>query len=211
MTRFPTTPLAAMLTLALVACDAHAPAESPSIDDALPPASDQPADDMPPATAPGDNDTPPATADGLARWDGYDEVRLGMSAEEVREVWDGELNGAPMQGSTCHYLNPVGNPSIAYFALMIEDGRFVRYDVGNDRESAPGGGKRGMAAAQIQQLYSGRIEQQNHKYVQDGHYLRIAQAGGGAGVLIFETDADGIVTEWRIGVPPQVDYVEGCS
>jgi hypothetical protein len=30
-------------------------------------------------------------------------------------------------------------------------------------------------------------------------------------VLLFATDADGRVNEWRIGVPPQVDYVEGCS
>jgi hypothetical protein len=28
---------------------------------------------------------------------------------------------------------------------------------------------------------------------------------------VFETDAGGTVTEWRAGVPPQVDYVEGCS
>ncbi|HWI23748.1 MAG TPA: lectin, partial [Lysobacter sp.] len=33
----------------------------------------------------------------------------------------------------------------------------------------------------------------------------------GKGVLVFETDAAGKVTAWRAGVPPQVDYVEGCS
>ena len=33
----------------------------------------------------------------------------------------------------------------------------------------------------------------------------------GEGVLVFETDASGRVTEWRAGLPPQVDYVEGCS
>ena len=29
--------------------------------------------------------------------------------------------------------------------------------------------------------------------------------------VIFETDAEGTVTEWRVGLPPQVDYVEGCA
>ena len=42
-----------------------------------------------------------------------------------------------------------------------------------------------------------------------GEYLRIE--GHGDTVLVFETDEDGTVTEWRVGVPPYVDYVEGCS
>jgi len=29
--------------------------------------------------------------------------------------------------------------------------------------------------------------------------------------LLFETDAAGKITRWRVGVPPQIDYVEGCS
>lgn len=34
---------------------------------------------------------------------------------------------------------------------------------------------------------------------------------GSEAVLPFETDAQGRVEEWRIGLPPQVDYVEGCG
>ena len=37
---------------------------------------------------------------------------------------------------------------------------------------------------------------------------------GGNAVLLFETDAkgpDAKVTSWRIGVPPAIDYVEGCG
>ena len=44
--------------------------------------------------------------------------------------------------------------------------------------------------------------------------IRGALTGGGNGVLLFETDGKGDddkVTAWRIGVPSQVDYVEGCS
>ena len=33
----------------------------------------------------------------------------------------------------------------------------------------------------------------------------------GEGALVFETDTQGRVTHWRAGVPPQVDYVEGCG
>jgi hypothetical protein len=34
---------------------------------------------------------------------------------------------------------------------------------------------------------------------------------GGKSALVFEVDPSGKATDWRIGVPPQVDYVEGCS
>lgn len=58
---------------------------------------------------------------------------------------------------------------------------------------------------------TGRIEERPHKYVEDGKYLRLRDEAGDDGVLLFATDGHGKVTEWRIGVPPQVDYVEGCS
>ena len=29
--------------------------------------------------------------------------------------------------------------------------------------------------------------------------------------LVFEVDGEGRVIEWRIGLPPQVFYVEGCA
>ena len=57
------------------------------------------------------------------------------------------------------------------------------------------------------------VEEQPHKY-SEGLYLRVEDTAGGTGVLLFETDGkgdDAKVTEWRSGVPPQVDYVEGCS
>lgn len=210
------TVLSVALAITLVACgerdaDPGAAGAAPAA-----PASawDQPEEDVPPATAPSGSATPAGAADaaiGDARFDGYGEARFGMDAEQVRSVWGGELNGNAAAGESCFHLNPAGQPDIAYFALMFEDGRFVRYSVSSDELLAPGGGRRGMDIAEIQQRYPGRIEQRDHKYVQGGHYLRINDAAGGDGVLVFETDADGTVTEWRVGVPPQVDYVEGCS
>ncbi|MGY1425807.1 lectin [Lysobacter sp. A289] len=178
---------------------------------------DQPGEDIPPATAPPGTvmpgELPQATdpAPAKARFDGYANVDFGMDTEQVRQLWDAELSGNPAEGESCFHLNPVGQPSIAYFALMFVDGRFARYSVANDEMVAPGGGQHGMDRKQIEQLYSGRIEQTPHKYVPDGQYLRIKNPEGGDGVLVFATDADGIVTEWRVGVPPAVDYVEGCA
>ena len=129
-------------------------------------------------------------------------------------AWGGDLGDAkPDQAGGCYYLipQPIGTEGYRT-AFMIEGDKFVRIDVRRDDVVAPGGGKVGMSKAQIAALYAG-IEEEPHKYT-DGQYLRIKDAAGGNGVLLFETDGKGDaakVSEWRIGVPPQVDYVEGCS
>jgi hypothetical protein len=169
-----------------------------------------PAVQAPPVTAPAPAGSSPASA-GLARFDGYGDMRFGMTAAEATRAWGGDLNGKPGTGELCYYLNPVSNRSPAYFAFMIEADRFVRYDVGNDKEVAPGGGRAGMTADQIRALYGDRIEQQPHKYVEGGKVLRIKANDDSENALVFEVDAAGRVTAWRVGQAPQVDYVEGCS
>lgn len=154
--------------------------------------------------------TPAApAAPGLARYDGYGDLRFGMAEQAFRHAWQGALAGTPTTDGGCYYLTPKWAKSPADFGFMFERGHFVRYDVGTAKEAAPGGGKRGMTAAQIRALYGSRVEQLPHKYEQGASYLRIA--GQGQGVLVFETDAAGTITRWRVGVPPQIDYVEGCS
>lgn len=201
-------PALSLLVLALTACNADR-APAPADDLAIVPPTSAPAATTPPVAATPGTPNAPAPDDALARFDGYGDMRFGMSADTAKQAWGGQLNGAPGSGETCYYLNPTSNPAPGYFAFMIEDGKFVRYDVGNDKETAPGGGRVGMLTSDIEALYPGRVEQQPHKY-SDGKYLRIMDTAGN-GVLIFETDAAGKVTEWRVGVPPQVDYVEGCS
>ncbi|QSX79596.1 lectin [Agrilutibacter solisilvae] len=207
-------PLAAFV-LVMAACNGAG--TPPATDATTPVAETTPSAE--PAPAPSTGTPPPAepvpppaseppASDQLARFDGYGDMRFGMSAQDARKAWDGELGG-PTSGSHCYYVNPVSNPEQAYFALMMDGGKFVRYDVGNDREVAPGGGKRGMTQARIAELYGDRVEVTPHKY-SDGKYLRIKDTAGN-GVLVFETDGAGKVTEWHVGVPPQVDYVEGCS
>lgn len=151
----------------------------------------------------------PEPASGLARFDGYGDMRFGMTEAEAQQAWGGDLNGEA--GDGCHYRNPVWAKAPSYFAFMIDGGKFVRYDVGNDKEVAPGGGKRGMTADEIRALYPGRITESAHKYVEGGKYLKVAAGDGSKGKLVFETDAAGKVSEWHAGVEPQVDYIEGCS
>lgn len=215
------TPLALALFALLAACtperastDAAPVADTPPVD--------QPAQDVPPATAPttdtgaaGQPASDPQTGAapdgdlGLARFDGYGDMTFGLAANEMENAWGGELNRLGAEGDTCYFMTPKWVKAPAELAFMVEDGKFVRVGTENAKLAAPGGGKIGMTIAQIEALYPGRVQQQPHKYT-DGKYLRIKDTASN-NALVFETDAAGKVTEWRVGMPPQVDYVEGCS
>lgn len=203
--------LASAAGVLLASCTAEPPANR----DGAPVAMDQPAEDVPPATAPAAS--PPAPAGesdaGDARFDGYGALRFGMSAEAMRAAWKTPLQGEPGEDGPggCHHLSPAGLPSPAHLAFMLDGGRFVRYGTTSDTLVAPGGGKVGMTADEIRQRHPGAVAEQPHEYVEGGKYLRIPDPAGSDGVLLFETDAQGRVTQWRVGLPPQVDYVEGCS
>ncbi|MET7143759.1 lectin [Xanthomonas sp. PPL139] len=222
----PIQPGVAVLLLALGACDRpppsppaappapSAPAAAVADDGALPPPEiDQPDGDVPPARAPA-SALPPELAAGdrqLARIDGYGDLRLGMSAAQARAAWGGELDGQPSAGSSCYVLRPRWAKGNHQFGLMVEDDTLVRYDVRTAKETAPGGGKVGMDLAQLRALYAGRLEEQPHKYVEGAKVLRVRGESGQPGVLVFDTDAAGKAIAWRVGLPPQVDYVEGCG
>lgn len=213
----PVIPAIALLAFALSACDAERapdaadapPAAADAADPAAPPPLDQPAEEVPPATAPMP-DAGPAADPGLAHWDGYGDMRFGMSAQEATQAWDGELERLGGEGDPCYFLVPESVAVPADLAFMIENDRFVRYGTESGALTAPGGGRRGMGADEIKALYAGRVDEMPHKYVEGGKYLNIA-SGQGDGKLVFEVGSDGKVTEWRVGVPPQVDYVEGCG
>ena len=99
-------------------------------------------------------------------------------------------------------------------AFMFEDAKFVRYDVFGTPagvSAAPGGFTVGARADDILEAFGSRVEVQPHKYIEGGRYLVLSPEFGEPGRIVFEVDPDGRVTQWRVGVPPQVFYVEGCG
>ena len=198
-------PALAIAVLALAACNRQGPDAAPAEANA-PAAATQPATQAAaPATA------APAVQTGPA-FSGYGGARFGMTAQQTRQAWAEPLSGdAPANPRGCYQLSPASATSPREFSVMLEGDRFVRYDVGTDAETAPGGGKVGMTADQIRSLYAGRIREQPAKYVPGGVDLRISANDDSGSALVFETDAAGKVTHWRVGQSPAVDYVEGCS
>ena len=214
--------LSVAMIAALAACNADRDASSNATN--APPVADQPAEDIPPATMPATASLPSPTstqapipaadgADTQASFAGYGDVKFGIAAADMEQAWGGELKTLDKDANpSCYFMTPKWVKTPAEFNFMIGDGKFVRYGSDSAKVAAPGGGKVGMGKAEIAKLYT-NIEAQPHKYT-DGEYLRIKDPAGGNAVLIFETDGKGDAakaTEWRVGVPPQVDYVEGCS
>jgi hypothetical protein len=180
--------------------------EHPGEDVAPPAASTPEPASMPPADAPA-----PGTA---IDWSGVAGVGFGTAPDALRTAWPGgALPDAPVAPGLCHFLYAQPKPQDSYgVAFMVEGDRFVRVDVDAPDVAAPGGGHAGMTADAIRAAYAGRIEEQPHKYVEGGKYLVVSPADPGTPArLVFEVDAAGIVTAWRLGLPPQVHYVEGCA
>ena len=213
--------LSIALLVALAGCgERGTPDASPTAPVDAAPAADTAA--MPPATetpAPAEANTSGSLrvdkpADGTITFSGFGPANFGATQEEVRMAWGGDLGDEkPEEAGGCHYLvpQPLGTDGFRT-AFMIEGDKFVRIDVRRDDVAAPGGGMVGMRKAQVAGLYAG-IEEELHKYT-EGLYLRVKDPAGGTSMLVFETDGkgdDAKVTAWRIGVPPQVDYIEGCS
>ncbi|MEA5123720.1 lectin [Xanthomonas floridensis] len=176
------------------------------------PASDQPTGAVPPATAPAGTFPPhlrqqPTT---LARMDGYGDLRLGMEAAQARAAWGGDLRGDAASDGGCYLLRPQWADDARRFGFMFEGDQLVRYQTNEPKEVAPGGGKIGMTLDQLRALYPDGLQAQPHKYVPGAQTLRHADAATHS-ALVFETDAEGKVSSWRVGQAPQVDYVEGCG
>lgn len=205
-----------VLALSLAACGNRpsdpvetntAPADSAlDSDPAAPPPFDSPADATP--SAPASNR--PAVVEDVITFEGFGPAAFGTDQEQVRMAWGSDLGDAqPSEPGGCYYLTPQPQGTAGYnIAFMIEADRFARIDVRNEGYAAPGGGKVGMDRAEIERLYTGRVEASPHKYVEGAQSLRVRE---GDHALVFETDTAGQVTEWRIGTSPQVDYVEGCG
>ncbi len=175
-------------------------------------ADDQPAATVPPATAPAGTFPPRTQQDpaALARMDGYADLRFGMDAGQARAAWGGDLQGEAAPDNGCYLLRPRWASDARRLGFMFEGGQLVRLQTNEAKETAPGGGKVGMTLAQLHALYPDGLTEQPHKYIPGALTLRLPDAATQT-ALVFETDADGKVTSWRVGKPPQVDYVEGCG
>ena len=205
--RLPMSCLAVALVVA-AGCREHA---VPAAADAAPPASAPAPVPAAAPVAPPQTPAGPAPASGTLTYTGFGPAAFGADAEAVRMAWGKDLAGAEGEPGGCYRLVPAPRgEGPARIGFMIEGGKFARIDVATPDLVAPGGGTVGTPAARILALHPD-AQSMPHKYVAGARTLRVADPAGSGAALVFETDAQDVVVAWRIGVPPQVDYVEGCG
>lgn len=150
----------------------------------------------------------------VVNFEGFGPAKFGTDQEQVRMSWGRPLEASNENddpgGDACYYLTPDPAPANGNgINFMMEEGKFVRYDIDDGSYAAPGDILVGMTEADVLAKFPGRVEQQPHKYT-DGKYLVVSPENGGETRLVFETDEKGVITQWRIGLQPAVHYVEGC-
>lgn len=143
-----------------------------------------------------------------ARADGAGPIRVGMTAAEARKALG--LDASATAGAEgCSYLKGAGNTRL-HATIMLSSDTVVRVDVVDTVLKTREGARVGNSEAEIQQMYAGRVTVQPHKYVAGGHYLVVTAPGSANNRLVFETDGK-VVTRYRVGREPEVEYVESCS
>lgn len=215
MTRYTFAFAASALALVLAACDPASPADPETVstgttgsDIPMPPPPEmaaQTADTASEASPAGDasSDCGTVTVDGLCG------VSFGMSAEEAKTAHTGGglvVMGDPTEEEeACYYLGPQqASYDIGY---MVVDGTIQRIDIRAPGVATAESVQVGMPAAEVEGLYPD-LEKQPNKYTERDNL--IVQLDGEA-KLVMETDGDGNIADYRIGLPPAVDYVEGCA
>ena len=141
--------------------------------------------------------------------DGFCGVKFGMSAEEADAAFPGALVGEPVndiESEACFYKRRADDDYDVLF--MFVDGAFARVDIRSPEIPTVAGAKVGMTLDAVQSLYPGSARKPDF-YSAPAENL-IVDLGGGS-FAIFEEDAAGVVTAYRVGVKPAVDYVEGCA
>ncbi len=155
-----------------------------------------------------------STTDGYAvtMWTGFGPALFGGNEESVRMAWGRPLTDGGAASTRCRQLFPEPQSATGYaLSFMLDDGVFTRYDVLDTAYTAPGGGKVGMTRDAVASVFGARAEQIPHKYVDGAHYITVTSPDDAKIRLIFETDASGVITRWRVGTMPSVAYVEGCA
>jgi hypothetical protein len=158
---------------------------------------------------------PPDDADaveevGSVRWrlglHGIGAVRPGMSLAEATTAVGVEADD-PTPQAECRYVTfavvPVG------VSFMIVGDTVRRVDVRAGDVTTDRGARIGDPESRILELYADDLERMPHKYAPDGEYL-VTSSPDSLSRLVFETEAD-TVTRMRVGLVPQVLWVEGCG
>lgn len=149
--------------------------------------------------------------------DGFGPVTIGMTIAETEKRLGVELLGDDYgEGEECRYYTPKGG--YKGLSFMASSRKIVRIDVsgGDNPErqiaiATDEGVKTGDHERRALSVYKGRIKVSPHFYSGlPSHYLRVYDKAGKVR-MILETNKEGVITSYRVGREPEIEYVEGCG
>lgn len=189
--------LAAMFLLASAACAKggdSSPASDTSALSAPPP---------PPAAAPA------SPADWKVSELGIGPLHAGMTVAEAAAAVPGEFTvAAGDSASECTYASWSAAPAGVH--VMLSSGVVARIDVDSQSVRTEDGAGVGSSEASVDSLYRGRVRRMPHKYTPGASYLVVVAPADTMNRIVFETDGK-VVTTYRAGRSPQVEFVERCG
>lgn len=154
---------------------------------------------------------PTSTSCDTVSQTGYCGVEYGMSAEAAKDAFPFELNsdvmfeGDPLE-TACYYLNDTSGEY--KFGFMVEGGKVLRVDVRTPDIPTDLGAKVGMTRDQVLKLYPNATTQPN-KFTPEIADIVVQGKNGAKTVFLFTQDQK--LDNYRAGISPGVDYVEGCA
>ena len=152
--------------------------------------------------------TPTTTVSFSLSTDGWGPVRIGMSPSEAKHALGGTFQstlGGPHE-TACFLLQPSKYPHVSF---MVTDGRISRIDIDTKSFVTREGIRLGDSEAKIKHLYGRKLTVMPHPYT-DGHYFVVRRVKGSARGYVFESDGT-IVTTFRAGKFPEIEFIEGCE
>jgi len=141
---------------------------------------------------------------------GLGPIRINMNPQEANAAAGYGLQ-LEFVDDSCSYL--MAAPVLDNVGFMVFDGTIARVDIfPGSNITTRSGARIGMTEAQIKNLFGDKIETSGHPYVAGGKYLTYVPVDEKDKNfrVIFETDANGIVTSYRAGRLPEVGWIEGC-
>jgi len=140
---------------------------------------------------------------------GIGRVRVGETLAALSKALGEPLHAAYSYNETCDYVRPRALP--AGVKLMVTGDTVVRVDVDSAGVSTREGAAVGTPETRLLTMYRGRATVQPHPYTgPGGHAVIVSPPKDSMYRMIFETDGK-VVTRFRAGRGPQVDFKEGCS
>jgi hypothetical protein len=146
---------------------------------------------------------------------GLGPIVIGMTVEQAERAAGITLvpSTASHTQACQYYLVAPDGLGESDLGFMVIDHRIIRIDAwpGSAVQTTSRIGI-GALETEVKTQYLGHLEETPHQYA-SGKYLTVVPDSSMANLyrMVFETDADGRITQFRAGQFPAVTWVEGCS